>query len=100
MASFPNDVQNDVLEAGILVVAVRVPAGGNQINFHIARHGLFAFKLQDRAAKIRSALDTHEAGMQHAHGSSIGGFELVALEALMPPDGLQQFFRRRGIAVA
>jgi hypothetical protein len=81
-------------------VAVRVPAGGNQINFHVAGNWRLIFKLQNRAAKIRPALGAGETGMQHADIFSVGRFELVALEALVLPDGLQQFFRRRGTGVA
>jgi hypothetical protein len=33
--------------------------------------------------------------MQHADAFASGGFQLTALDALVLPDGLQQFFRRR-----
>jgi hypothetical protein len=38
--------------------------------------------------------------MQHAQGFAIGGLQFAAPEALVLPDGLQQFLRRRGPAVA
>jgi hypothetical protein len=93
-------VQNDIFEIGILVMAVRVPAGGNQINFHVAGNWRLIFKLQNCTAKIWSALGAGKTGMQHTHIFSVRRFELVALEALVLPDGLQQFFRRRGTGVA
>jgi hypothetical protein len=33
--------------------------------------------------------------MQHFEGATVGGFEFVAAQPLVPPDGLQEFFRRR-----
>jgi hypothetical protein len=56
--------------------------------------------LQHGAAKIRSAFGTNEAGVQHAHARAIGRLELIALEPLVLPDRLQQFFRRGGAAIA
>jgi hypothetical protein len=79
---------------------MRVPAAGLQINFHVAGHGLFIFKLQNGTAKIRPAFDADETGVQHADASSVRRFEPVAVEALVLPDGLEQFFRRHGSAVA
>jgi hypothetical protein len=38
--------------------------------------------------------------MEHAHGFAAGGLKLVALETLVLPDGLQEFFGRNGAAVA
>jgi hypothetical protein len=37
--------------------------------------------------------------MKHADSLAVGGFQLVAFEALMLPDGLKQFFRRHRPAV-
>jgi hypothetical protein len=38
--------------------------------------------------------------MQHAHALSLRGLQPVALEALVQPDGLQEFFGRHGAAIA
>ena len=97
---FPDDVQHDILESRIAVVAVRVPAAGAQINFHVAGARRVVADLNDRAAKIRPAFGAGEAGMKNADGLSVGGFELVAAQALMLPDGLEQTFGRRIIFVA
>ena len=38
--------------------------------------------------------------MQDAEVFPIRSFELISFQALMLPDGLEQFFRRRSLAVA
>ena len=94
----PDDVENDIFEIWISVVAVRVPAAGAQINFHVAGARRVIADLQNGAAKIRPALGAGKAGMKNADDSPVGGFERVALEALMLPDGLQQAFGRRTVS--
>ena len=74
----PNDVEQDVLKRGIAIVTVGTPAGGAQVNFHVAGTRRGAADLNDRAAKIRTALDARKAGMQNAHGLSVGRPEPVA----------------------
>ena len=96
----PNDVQQDILEIRVAVVTVGAPAGGAQVNFHIAGTGRGVADLNDRAAKIRPAFDADKPGMQNPDGSAIGGLEPVALQPLMTPDGLEQAFRRRIIFIA
>jgi hypothetical protein len=95
----PNDVQQDVLKRGIAVVAVGVPAAGAQVNFHVAGTRRGVADLNDRAAKIRPAFDADKTGVQNPDGSAIGGLELVALQPLVAPDGLEQAFRRRIIFI-
>ena len=89
-SGFPDDVQDDIFEIRIAVVAVRVPAVAAQINFHVAGARRFAADLDDRAAKIRPALGAGKTGMQHADGFPVRSFQLVAPQPLMPPDGLEQ----------
>ena len=96
----PNDVQQDIFEPGIAVVAVGAPAAGAQVNFHVAGTRRGVADLNDRAAKIRPAFDADKTGMQNPDGSAIGGLEPVALQPLVAPDGLEQAFRRRIIFVA
>ena len=96
----PNHMQQDVLKRGVAVVTVGTPAGAAQVNFHIAGTGRGVADLYDRAAKIRPAFNADKTGMQNADGSAIGDPELVALQPLVAPDGLQQAFRRRSIFVA
>lgn len=95
----PNDVQQDVLESRIAVVAVGVPAAGAQVNFHIAGTGRSVADLKDRAAKIRPAFNADKTGVQNPDGFSIGGLEPFALQPLVAPDGLEQALRRRMIFV-
>jgi len=79
---------------------VGAPAAGAQVNLHVTGTRRGVADLNDRAAKIRPAFDTHKTGMQNANGLSISGPELVAAEALMAPDGLQEAFGRRLLFVA
>jgi hypothetical protein len=83
-------VKQDVLEIQVAVVTVRVPAAGAQINFHVAGTRRAVADLNDCAPKIRPAFDAGKTGMQNANGFSIRSFELVAAQALMPPNGLEQ----------
>ena len=77
-----------------------VPAARPQIHLHIAGTRRGVADLNDRAAKIRPAFDTHKTGVQNANGSAIGRLKPVALQPLVAPDGLEQAFRRRRIFVA
>jgi hypothetical protein len=86
----PNDVKQDVLEIPVAVVTVCAPAAGAKVNFHVAGTRRTVADLNDRAPKIRPAFDAGKTGMQNANGSSIRSFELVAAQALMPPNGLEQ----------
>jgi len=96
----PNDMEDDGFEMGILVVAMRLPAAGLHVDLDVAGHGRAIGKLQHRAAKIRAAFRAGEARMQHAEPPAVAGLQLVAPEALVLPDGLEDFFRRHGTAVA
>ena len=79
---------------------VSTPAANAQVNFHVAGTRRGVADLNDRAAKIRPAFDADKTGMQNPDGFSIGSLELVALQPLVVPDGLEQAFRRRSIFVA
>jgi hypothetical protein len=99
-SGFPNDVQDDVFEIRIAVVAVRVPAVAAQINFHVTGARRFTANLDDGAAKIRPAFGADETGMQHADSFPIRSFQLVAPQPLMPPDGLEQTLGGKAVFVA
>ena len=96
----PNDVQQDIFELRVAVVTMGAPAGGAQVNFHVAGTRRGVADLNDRAAKIRPAFDADKTGVQNADGSAIGSLKPVALQPLVAPDGLEQAFRRRIIFVA
>ena len=96
----PNDVKQDIFKCRVAVVTVGAPAAGAQVNFHIAGTRRGVANLNDRAAKIRSALNADKTGMQNPDGFSVGSLEPVALQPLVAPDGLEQAFRRRGVFVA
>ena len=93
-------MQLDVFESGIFIVAMHMPAGGTQVNFHVADERRFVAQLQHRAAKIRPAFDADKTGMKYADASAVTGFELVAPEALVLPDGLQQPLGRPAVVLA
>jgi hypothetical protein len=96
----PDGVKDDIFEIRIFVVAMCAPAGSAQIYFHIASVWNVITDLQNRAAKIRAAFNTGEAGMKNANGFPIRGFQGIAPEPLMLPDCLQQTFGRYAVFVA
>jgi hypothetical protein len=98
--AFPDDVEDDVLKILIFVVAMFAPAGGTQINFHVAGTRRHVVNLQNRVAKIRPAFDADKSRIKHADNLSIGGFKLVAPRPLMLPDGPKQTFGWRTVFVA
>jgi hypothetical protein len=81
-------------------VTVRVPAIDPKVNFHVAGARRVVADLQNCAAKIRSAFDAGKAGMKNANDFSFGGFELVATQALMLPNRLEQAFGRHTVFIA
>ena len=87
-------MEQDVLKGGIAVMAMRTPAGGLQVDLHVAGLRRGPANLNDGAAKIRPAFDAHKTGMQDADSPAIGGAQPVATEALMTPDGLEEPFGR------
>ena len=78
---------------------MRPPAIGAQVNFHVAGTRRFVPDLQNGVAKIRPAFDADESGVKNADGVAVGGFEPVALQPLMLPDGLEQAFGRQSVVV-
>jgi len=98
--SFPDDVQDDILEIWITVVAVRAPVVAAQIHLHVAGARRFGADLNDGAAKIRPALGVRKAGMQHADRPAIQRLQLVAPQPLVHPDGLEQAFGGKTVFVA
>ncbi|HTA95553.1 MAG TPA: hypothetical protein VK769_05455, partial [Verrucomicrobiae bacterium] len=97
--AFPDDVEDDILEIFIFVMAMGMPAGGTQINFHIAGTRRHVINLQDCVAKIRPAFDTDKSRMKHADRFPVGSFKLVAPQSLMLPDGLEQTLGWRTVFV-
>jgi hypothetical protein len=88
----PNDVQQDIFEIRIAVVAVDTPAVRPQINFHVAgARGIIA-DLQDRAAKVRAAFEIGKAGMKYADAFSVRRFQFSPAQPLVLPDGLHEPF--------
>jgi hypothetical protein len=92
--SVPNDVQDHLPERGIAVVAVGVPAAGLQIHFHVAGVRRGVAELDNGAAKIRAAFATQKTRMKNPHGLAVQGSQLLAEQALVLPDGLEQALGR------
>jgi hypothetical protein len=92
-------MEQDVFELRVAVVTMSAPAGGAQVDLHIAGTRRGVADLNDRAAKIRPAFDADKTGMQNPDGFAVGGLEPVALQPLVAPDGLEQAFRRRFIFI-
>ncbi len=88
----PDDLQDDIFEIRIAVVAVRPPAAGAQINFHIAGKRRTGANLDHRAEKVRPAPGAGKAGMKYTNGFPVRCLEPVPAQALVQPDGLQQAF--------
>ena len=82
-------MQNDIFEMRILIVPVRAPAPGFQVNFHVARVRRFIADLHYRAAKIRPAFAVQKSGMKNSQASAVQCRELLAQQALVSPDRLQ-----------
>src|SRR5450631_4441695 len=94
----PDVVQDHIFKVGIAVMPVRVPAGGTQINLHVAGARRLVADLNHRATKIRAAFKADKSGMKYPDNFSVGGFEPVTPQALVLPDGLEQAFGGRLIS--
>ena len=76
--AFPHDVQDDVLEGGVTVVAVGTPAAGTEVNFDVASLRRAIAGLHDGAAEIGAALDAAKTRMKDTDGLSVQGLKLIA----------------------
>lgn len=68
---------------------MRTPTGQFEIDLHVARARQFIVELNDRTAKIRSALAIKKTGMKNSHASAVQCHKLLAEHALVLPDCLQ-----------
>lgn len=96
----PHDVEDDVFECGIFVVTVSAPAVVANVHFDVAARGSGIAELDHGVAKVRATLDTRETGMKNPHALAVHCGQLIAAQALVLPDGLEKFFRRRVVRVA
>lgn len=86
--SFPDDVKDDVLKRGILVVTVSAPTVVANVHFDVTADGSGIAELDHGGAEIRATFDTRETGMKNSHALSVSGGQLIAAETLVLPDGL------------
>jgi hypothetical protein len=75
---------------------VGLPVAGNAVNFHVAGTGRFAAELEDGGVEIGAGGAVPKAGMEDAQGLAVEGLQIVAAQALVQPDALQEAFRGRG----
>ena len=87
------------MEIRVPVMAMRVPTRSAQVDFHVAGPRRVIANLNHRAIKIRAAFSAGEAGMKNPDIFSFRRPELIALQALMQPDGLKQAFGREVVFV-
>src|SRR5687767_14625762 len=92
--SFPQDMQYYLLVGGVGFVTVATPAAGLQIDFYVADQRGRVADLNDGAAKIRARFLVPEPGMNDAQALAVDGFEVVAEEALVMPNLLEQALGR------
>jgi hypothetical protein len=83
-------MEQDVLEIRIAVMAVGAPAGGAQINFHVATAGRVTADLQNGPAKIRPSLEVRKPGMNDPNAFSRRGFQFAPPQPLVLPNSLDQ----------
>jgi len=96
----PHDVQDDILKCGIAIMSVRAPAAGAEVHFHVAgAHGIVA-DLHHGTTKIRSTFDAAKTRMKQAHALTVQRRQLLATQALVLPDGLEQALGWRVVVVA
>jgi hypothetical protein len=94
LGGVPDDVENDPGKGGVAVVAVGLPVAGEEVNFNVAGNSRLAAELEHRAVEIGAGLVVPEAGMEDAQRLAVGRLELVAAQALMEPDALEEAFGR------
>src|SRR5688572_580753 len=87
-------MQNDILVVRVRGVSVPAPAADLQIDLDVADFRGRVVELNDRVSKIRPRLFVPESGMDHAHALAVEGAQVVAPNALVKPNLLQQTFRR------
>jgi len=75
-------------------MTVSAPARRVQIDFHITGGGRTVRHLKDGVAEIRSGFVIPKPGVKNPYRASVQGIQLVALQALVLPDLLEQSFGR------
>ena len=79
---------------------MRPPARDAEVHLHIAGARSGVTDLDERVTKIRTAFRIRKTGMKQADTLTVQGLQLIAAQALVLPDGLEQTLRRRVRPVA
>lgn len=90
-------MEKDVAVGRVDIMSVAMPRGRMQVDFHIAGSWEVIRELDQRVTKIGTGLVVPETGMQDTDRSTIAHEELVAAQALMKPDCLEEPFRGRAV---
>jgi hypothetical protein len=94
-------MQNNARKFRVVFVVVGLPILRDHVDLDVTGTRFFLAKLDNGAAEIRTGPAIPETGMKHTNGLSIDGAEIVAAEALVMPDVLEEPFRWvRRIALA
>jgi hypothetical protein len=86
----PYDVEPDIAEVRIAIVAMSSPTAGAQIHFNVSGARSIRADLQHGPAKIRPAFQVGESRMKHPHAFPGHGFKFAAPETLVLPDCLDE----------
>ena len=81
-------------------MSMRAPTARPQIHLDVACPRAVIANLYNRSSKIRTAFHTSKTGMKNSDGLAVQGLELLAQQALVLPDGLEQAFGRGFIILA
>jgi len=78
------------------MMAVLMPAAGEEIDFDIAGDRRLGAELENGAAEVGSGLSIPEAGVKNRERTVVEGAQGVPLETLMSPDPLEDALAGRG----
>jgi hypothetical protein len=92
-------MQDDLLESGVSIMAVRAPAARAKVHFHIPGRRQRIPDLDYRPAKIGSSFDAAKTRVKDSDRLAVKGLELIAEQSLVLPDALEQKFGRRVLVV-
>ena len=85
-------MQKDIPEGGIHIVPMGVPTTGTQIHLHVPAPRRLFTKLKDGAAEVGTSFQILKTRVKHSNIFPVQGVQMVAQQALLAPNGLQQAF--------
>lgn len=85
-------MKNDSVEVGVSIMPMRTPSRRMKIDFDVASLGRLFSEQNDGITKIRPRTTVPEAWMQYSEAPAIGCLEVLAVQPLVKPNGLQKPF--------